>query len=72
MARNFQSKLIETSAKSKINVDEAFYHLVREIRRYTKDISNENGSPTKNGEKATSGERKRTKSKGKWKTCVVM
>lgn len=30
-------KFIETSAKQKINVDEAFYELVREIRRYNKE-----------------------------------
>lgn len=36
LARKFDCKFIETSAKSRINVDNAFYDLVREIRRYNK------------------------------------
>lgn len=39
MAAHFNCKFIETSAKSRINVDEAFYNLVREIRRYNKEQS---------------------------------
>ena len=39
MARGFNCKFIETSAKSRINVDNAFYELVREIRRYNKEMS---------------------------------
>jgi len=34
-AKHWQCRFIETSAKQKINVDESFYNLVREIRRYT-------------------------------------
>jgi len=37
LAKSFGCKFIETSAKQKINVDEAFYELVREIRRYNKE-----------------------------------
>jgi GTPase KRas protein len=37
LAKNFGCKFIESSAKSKVNVDEAFYSLVREIRRYNKE-----------------------------------
>lgn len=36
LARHFNCKFIETSAKQRINVDEAFTNLVREIRRYNK------------------------------------
>lgn len=36
LARHCQCKFIETSAKSRINVDEAFWDLVREIRRFNK------------------------------------
>lgn len=36
LARHFNCKFIETSAKQRINVDEAFSQLVREIRRYNK------------------------------------
>lgn len=39
LARQFGCKFIETSAKSRINVDNAFYDLVREIRRYNKEMS---------------------------------
>lgn len=36
LAKHFTCKFIETSAKQRINVDEAFSTLVREIRRYNK------------------------------------
>jgi GTPase KRas protein len=36
LARHFGCKFIETSAKQRINVDEAFTNLVREIRKYNK------------------------------------
>jgi GTPase KRas protein len=39
LAKNFGCKFIETSAKSRINVDNAFYDIVREIRRYNKEMS---------------------------------
>jgi GTPase KRas protein len=42
LAKHFGCKFIETSAKQRINVDEAFSNLVREIRKYNKvsqDIS---------------------------------
>lgn len=43
LARQFGCKFIETSAKSRINVDNAFYDIVREIRRYNKEMSSYNG-----------------------------
>ena len=39
LARQFQCAFIETSAKSRTNVDNAFYNIVREIRRYNKEMS---------------------------------
>ena len=36
LARQFGCEFIETSAKQRINVDEAFSSLVREIRRYNR------------------------------------
>jgi len=39
LAHSFGCKFIETSAKSRINVDNAFYDIVREIRKYNKDMS---------------------------------
>ncbi|KAG5219869.1 Ras GTPase [Salix suchowensis] len=37
LAKHFGCKFIETSAKQRINVDEAFCNLVREIRKYNKE-----------------------------------
>ncbi|KAJ3783159.1 ras family-domain-containing protein [Lentinula boryana] len=37
LARHFNCKFIETSAKVRINVDQAFTDLVREIRKYNKE-----------------------------------
>ena len=39
LAQQFNCKFIETSAKSRVNVDNAFYELVREIRRYNREMS---------------------------------
>ncbi|KAK4918870.1 Ras GTPase, partial [Elasticomyces elasticus] len=39
LAHRFGCKFIETSAKSRINVDNAFYDIVREIRKYNRDMS---------------------------------
>lgn len=45
LARKFGCSYIETSAKSRINVDNAFYNIVREIRRYNKEMSYPPGGP---------------------------
>jgi GTPase KRas protein len=39
LARQFGCKFIETSAKSRRNVDAAFFDIVREIRRFNKEMS---------------------------------
>jgi len=39
LARQFGCKFIETSAKSRQNVDQAFYDIVREIRRFNKEMN---------------------------------
>ncbi|KAK9466451.1 ras family-domain-containing protein [Lipomyces arxii] len=45
LANFFQCGFVETSAKQRVNVDEAFYNLVREIRRFNRDQgSNGNGA----------------------------
>lgn len=43
LAKSFACPFYETSAKARINVEEAFYALVREIRKY----NNKSGSTTK-------------------------
>jgi GTPase KRas len=43
LARSFGCRFIETSAKSRLNVDNAFYDLVREIRRFNREMSSPGG-----------------------------
>lgn len=77
MARQFGCKFIETSAKSRINVENAFYDIVREIRRYNKEMSSygagsgghgANGRAPKEGMDLDDGE----KSRGCCSNCTVM
>lgn len=50
LARGFGCKFLETSAKSRINVDKAFYDIVREIRRYNREMQGySQGSGMSNG-----------------------
>ncbi|ORY85682.1 ras family-domain-containing protein [Protomyces lactucae-debilis] len=42
LAKQFGCRFVEASAKQRVNVDEAFYNLVREIRRYNKEQSGAN------------------------------
>lgn len=66
MAQAWGCPFIETSAKSRLNVEDAFYETVREIRRYNKEMTatttgtNKNGSPIQkmehdNGQKEDAG-----------------
>jgi GTPase KRas protein len=49
LARSFGCKFIETSAKSRINVDKAFYDIVREIRRYNREMQGYSTGSAANG-----------------------
>lgn len=49
LADSFSCKFIETSARTKQNVDMAFHQLVQEIRRYTKEKNSSN--PGRKGRK---------------------
>ena len=45
LAQSFGCPFIETSAKARTNVDAAFYDLVREIRRYNRQVAGGYGAP---------------------------
>ena len=48
LARSFGCKFMETSAKQRINVEQSFYELVREIRKYNREMSGYPGAQTVN------------------------
>jgi len=48
LARNFSCPFLETSAKSRVNVEESFYQLVREIR---KEVKGSTDGPSKSKKK---------------------
>ncbi|KAL8831164.1 MAG: hypothetical protein Q9170_005424 [Blastenia crenularia] len=75
LARSFGCAFIETSAKSRINVENAFYNIVREIRRYNKEMSSyPSGAPiAANGPTRGSGPRQDGESAGCCGgRCIVM
>lgn len=75
LAQEFGCKFIETSAKSRINVENAFYDLVREIRRYNKEMSTYPTGPGPLGTRAPEGKMDVTEpdeSPGCCAKCVVM
>lgn len=47
LAKQWGCPFIETSAKSRHNVDESFYETVREIRRYNKEMSSSSNGMAK-------------------------
>ncbi len=76
MARSFGCKFIETSAKSRINVDNAFYDIVREIRRYKKEMAGYTaGGNSGNGSGGPSGKLEidgGEQNRGCCGSCVIM
>ena len=76
LARQFNCKFIETSAKSRQNVDNAFYDLVREIRRYNREMSGYGGPTPQSGGHHTPGQKfevdRQEESAGCCSRCVVM
>lgn len=78
LARQFNCGFIETSAKSRVNVDNAFFELVREIRRYNKEMSGNysGGGPPQLGSRAPGDmggrNNNQSESAGCCSRCVVM
>lgn len=76
MARSFGCKFIETSAKSRINVDNAFYEIVREIRRYNKEMAGYSaggaGGAGNGGPQGKMEVGEREKDRGCCGKCVIM
>lgn len=74
LARSFGCRFIETSAKSRINVDNAFYDLVREIRRYNREMASPgNGAPVMGSYPPGRGEKEEEhESAGCCGRCVIM
>ncbi|THH10872.1 hypothetical protein EW145_g1011 [Phellinidium pouzarii] len=70
LAKHFDCKFIETSAKQRINVDEAFSNLVREIRRYNKE--QQSGRPTVASQPGHNGPNSEDDSAGCCGGCVVV
>lgn len=76
MARGFNCTFLETSAKSRINVDQAFYDIVREIRKYNREM--QGYSTGSGGVSGLNGPQKQLdmdgaeKSRGCCAKCVLM
>lgn len=73
LSQQFGCEFIETSAKSRINVDNAFYGIVRKIRKYNKDMSSH---PGQSGDRQMNGMSKMGVDDDREKSgccgCVVM
>lgn len=73
LAKSFGCKFIETSAKSRINVDNAFYDIVREIRRFNREMSNPSGgSNSANGGPKTEFDTERDDKDAGCCSCAIM
>ncbi|KAJ6570177.1 ras family-domain-containing protein [Mycena vulgaris] len=75
LAKHFGCKFIETSAKQRINVDEAFTNLVREIRRFNKEHASARPTMPGGGSSAGpygNGEAHEHHSSGCCTGCVVL
>ncbi|KAK9897761.1 small G-protein Ras1 [Cystobasidium minutum MCA 4210] len=70
LARHFNCAFIETSAKARHNVEEAFYELVREIRKFNKEQTA--GRPGAPGQVQQFQQEKDTHGKGCCSGCVAM
>ena len=72
LARQFNCGFIEASAKSRINVDNSFYNIVREIRRYNKEMSSHQGGSHMGGMGMSAPHDRGERQGGCCSRCVVM
>ncbi|POW16259.1 hypothetical protein PSTT_01448 [Puccinia striiformis] len=74
LARHFGCRFIETSAKQRINVDEAFSSLVKEIRRHNKEqtISRPGPNGPGSGSNGFQEEGEQSQSAGCCAGCVIL
>ncbi|PPR00499.1 hypothetical protein CVT24_005522 [Panaeolus cyanescens] len=70
LANRFNCRFLEASAKLRINVDESFVELVREIRKYNQGFRN--GRPTKSGGPIGYSQDSRDETPGCCAGCVVL
>ncbi|KAI9025888.1 ras-like protein 1 [Phycomyces nitens] len=73
LAKSFGSRFIETSAKQRIHVDEAFFEVVRDIRRFNKEQESRRGNSGVSGGSANAQfpVQKPAKQSGD-KCCILM
>lgn len=68
LAEKFSVPYVEASAKTRVNVEEAFYSLVREVRRHNKEIGR-NELNSSNGNISGSGSGSKV---GKSRGCILI
>jgi GTPase KRas protein len=56
LAKSFDAPFVEASAKARMNVEEAFFQLVREIKKWSStNAQNEDGTPKTSKKKKSTG-----------------
>jgi GTPase KRas protein len=72
LAESFGCKFIETSAKSRINVDNAFYDIVREIRKFNRNSGYNGTAGSANRAREEMGIEGQEKEPGCCAKCTIM
>ncbi|KAI8889485.1 ras-like protein 1 [Backusella circina FSU 941] len=72
LAELYGCHFIETSAKVRVNVDQAFYQVVRDIRRYNKEQDNNNGRGGVGVQRDVGGQHQGDDASATSKCCMLM